>query len=114
MSIKVGFNIKYSLSNGENINQTITNPSNTITSGYILNYLYDDYKNRNSNFYSHIEESEYNDDTLFTSIKLYANSIDLLTSDIELTVFTYDTDDDFDELGNYRGNSKYTVNISKK
>ncbi len=113
-SIKVGFNIKYSLSNGENINQTITNPSNTITNGYILNYLYDDYKNRNSNFYSHIEESEYNDDTLFTSIKLYANSIDLLTSDIELTVFTYDTDDDFDELGNYRGNSKYTVNISKK
>ena len=113
-SIKVGFNIKYSLSNGENINQTITNPSNTITSGYILNYLYDDYKNRNSNYYSHIEESEYNDDTLFTSIKLYANSIDLLTSDIELTVFTYDTDDDFDELGNYRGNSKYTVNISKK
>ena len=39
-NIKVGFNIKYSLSNGENINQTITNPSNTITNGYILNYLY--------------------------------------------------------------------------
>ena len=110
-NIKVGFNIKYSLSNGESINQTITNPSNTITNGYILNYLYDDYKNRNSNFYSHIEESEYNDDTLFTSIKLYANSIDLLTSDIELTVFTYDTDDDF-ENGNYRGTSKYTINIS--
>ena len=113
-NIKVGFNIKYSLSNGENINQTITNPSNTITNGYILNYLYDDYKNRNSNFYSHIEESEYNDDTLFTSIKLYANSVDMLISNIELTVFTYDTEDDFDEFGNYRGNSKYTVNISKK
>ena len=113
-NIKVGFNIKYSLSNGENINQTITNPSNTIQNGYILNYLYDDYKNRYSNFYSHIEENEYSDDTLFTSIKLYANSIDMLTSSIELTVFTYDTEDDFDEFGNYRGNSKYTVNISKK
>ena len=113
-NIKVGFNIKYSLSNGENINQTITNPSNTIQNGYILTYLYDDYKNRYSNFYSHIEENEYNDDTLFTSIKLYANSIDMLSSNIELTVFTYDTEDDFDADGNYRGNSKYIVNISKK
>ena len=113
-NIKVGFNIKYSLSNGENINQTITNPSNTIQNGYILTYLYDDYKNRYSNFYSHIEENEYNDDTLFTSIKLYANSIDMLSSNIELTVFTYDTLDDFDSDGNYRGNSKYSVNISKK
>lgn len=113
-NIKVGFNIKYSLSNGENINQTITNPSNTITNGYIPTYLYDDYKNRYSNFYSHIEENDYNDDTLFTSIKLYANSIDMLVSDIKLTVFTYDTLDDFDIDGNYRGNSKYTVNISKK
>ena len=79
-----------------------------------MTYLYDDYKNRYSNFYSHIEENEYNDDTLFTSIKLYANSIDMLSSNIELTVFTYDTLDDFDADGNYRGNSKYIVNISKK
>lgn len=113
LGIKVGFNIKYSLSNGDEINHTITNPSNTIMNDYILTYLYDDYKNRNSNFYSHIEESEYDDSSMFTSIKLYANSVDNLSSDIELTVFTYDTDDDFDSEGNYRGNSKYTINISK-
>ena len=113
-NIKVGFNIKYNLSSGEVINQTITNPSNTIINDYILVYLYDDYKNLNSNFYSHIEDSEYNENTLFTSIKLFANDVSMLASDIEFTVFTYDTLDDFDESGNYRGNSKYTIKISKE
>ena len=109
-NIKVGFNIKYSLDNGEVINQTVLKPSDTIQNEYIFLYLYDDYKNRNSNFYSHIEDSEYDDTTLFTSVKVFANKIDNLSSDIEFTVFTYDSDDDFEE-GSYRGNSKYKVNI---
>lgn len=112
-NIKVGFNIKYSLDNGEIINQTVLNPSQTIQNEYIFLYLYDDYKNRNTNFYSHIEDSEYDDSTLFTSVKVFANKVDNLSSDIEFTVFTYDTDDDFEE-GNYRGTSKYTINISNK
>ena len=32
---------------------------------------------------------------------------------ITLTVFTYD-EDDFDKENNYRGNSKYTINIKRK
>lgn len=32
---------------------------------------------------------------------------------ITLTAFTYD-EDDFDKENNYRGNSKYTINIKKK
>ena len=110
-NIKVGFNIKYSLDNGEVINQTILRPSDTIQNEYIFLYLYDDYKNRDSNFYSHIEDSDYDDTTLFTSVKIFANKVDNLSSNIEFTVFTYDTDDDFEE-GHYRGNSKYKVNIS--
>ena len=110
-NIKVGFNIKYSLDNGEVVNQTVLKPSDTIQNEYIFLYLYDDYKNRNSNFYSHIEDSEYNDETLFTSVKVFANKVDNLSSNIEFTVFTYDDYDDF-ENGNYRGNSKYTINIS--
>ena len=110
-NIKVGFNIKYSLDNGEVVNQTVLKPSDTIQNEYIFLYLYDDYKNRNSNFYSHIEDSDYDDTTLFTSVKVFANKIDNLSSNIEFTVFTYDTDDDF-ENGNYRGTSKYTINIS--
>ena len=111
-NIKVGFNIKYSLNNGEVINQTVLRPSDTIQNEYIFLYLYDDYKNRNSNFYSHIEDTEYDDTTLFTSVKVFANKVDNLSSNIEFTVFTYDTDDDFDSEGNYRGTSKYTINIS--
>ena len=58
-NIKVGFNIKYSLDNGEVINQTVLRPSDTIQNEYIFLYIYDDYKNRDSNFYSHIEDIEY-------------------------------------------------------
>ena len=41
----------------------------------------------------------------------FKRAISYVTSDVELTVFTYDSDDDFDENKNYRGNSKYTVRI---
>lgn len=45
-----------------------------------------------------------------TSVKLYAvDEIDEVES-ITLTAFTYD-EDDFDKENNYRGNSKYTINI---
>ena len=55
-----------------------------------------------------------NDDTIMTSVKLYAvGGIDKV-EDIVLTVFTYDSEDDFDVSGNYRGNSKYSINIKRK
>lgn len=111
---KVGFNLKYTLSDGTNISQNILGPSTTQTNyDYIEVYLYDAYKHRNDSFYSHIEEREYNDETLITSIKLTAGSkFNDIKSKITLTVFTYDADD-FDEITNeYRGNSKYSVIIS--
>ena len=111
---KVGFNLKYTLNDGTVISQNIFNPSTTQTNyDYIEVYLYDAYKHRNDSFYSHIEEKEYNDDTLITSIKLTAGSkFNDIKSKIILTVFTYD-DDDFDEVTKeYRGNSKYSIAIS--
>ena len=111
---KVGFNLKYTLNDGTIISQNILGPSTTQTNyDYIEVYLYDAYKHRNDSFYSHIEEKEYNDDTLITSIKLTAGSkFNDIKSKISLTVFTYD-DDDFDPTTNeYRGNSKYSVVIS--
>ena len=51
---------------------------------------------------------------MITSIKLYAvDGIDKV-EDIVLTAFTYDSEDDFDVSGNYRGNSKYSINIKRK
>ena len=54
------------------------------------------------------------DNTIFTTIKLTTSTkINDITSDIELTAFTYLDDNDFlDE--NYRGNSKFTTIIKKK
>lgn len=111
-NLKIGFNLKYTLDNGEEVTHTILDPSTTMKTGYefIVAYLYDDYKNRNSNFYSHIEESDYNSESLFTSIKLFSNNTDRVVSKIKFTVFTYDTPDDIIDL-EYRGNSKYEITI---
>ena len=109
-NLKIGFNLKYTLDDNTQINHTILNPSTTITNKYIFTYLYDDYKNRNLGFYSHIEDKDYDEDSLFTSIKLYADDVKKLNSKIIFTVFTYDTEDDF-ENSNYRGNSSYQITI---
>ena len=79
---------------------------------HLMNYLYDDYANKGKGFYSHIENNEYNENTLFTAIKIQSSyQVDEIDSKILLTVFTYDTEDDFDESGEYRGNSSYTMTI---
>lgn len=111
-NLKMGFNIKFTTSN-ENISYNIFHPSNAMDKWeYLLNYLYDDYANRYKSFYSHIENDEFNENTLFTSIKLQScDKIYEIVDKIELTVFTYDSEDDF--LDNeYRGNSKYTYTIN--
>lgn len=111
-NLKIGFNIKYTLSDGTDVSYNILDPK--VIYKEIYNYLYDDYKNRYSSWYSHIEEDEYNSETLFTSIKLYAADVDSISSKISLTVFTYDDLEDFDEEGNYRGNSSYSITICDK
>ena len=110
-NIKIGFNIKYETSNGVT-SYNILSPDNTFDHWeHLMNYLYDDYANRYSSFYSHIESDQVNENTLYTSIKLQASYSCSEITNIKLTVFTYDTEDDF--LDNeYRGNSKYTMNIN--
>ena len=108
---KIGYTISFYVGD-EYISKTITE----ITDEYVFNpyfyvYLYDDVNQDIGAWYSHLTKDDVKDYNLFTSIKLYLVEIDKVTSPIELTVFTYDTDDDFDEKGNYRGNSKYTINI---
>lgn len=111
--LKQGFTISYGLSDGTIINQMILNPSMTQTNyDYIEIYLYDDYAHRNDSWYSHIEENQFNDKTYFTSIKITAGSkVGEISTPIKLKTFTYDTDDDFDENGYYRGNSSYEISI---
>lgn len=113
---KLGYNISYSLDDGRKISHTILNPSNTMDyEGYMAVYLYDDYSNGGKSWYSHVEEKDYNENTFLTSIKLYGNSlIESITSNIIITAFTYDTEDDFDPVTKeYRGNSKATLVLTK-
>ena len=108
-SLKIGFNVKYYLIGGEEVSYNIMDYS--VIYKELFNYLYDDYANRYNSWYSHIEESTYTKDTLFTSIKLYGAQVEEIESKIFFTVFTYDSLDDFDTNGNYRGNSSYTITI---
>ena len=111
---KIGFNLSYDLTDGTHISQNIFGPSTTQTNyDYIEVYLYDSYKHRNDSFYSHIEEFEYNEETLMTSIKLTAGSkFNDISSKITLSVFTYNEDDFDEETSEYRGVSKYSLLIS--
>ena len=77
----------------------------------VIIYIYDDINT--NGWHSHIEENEYTDNTVMSSIKLmWAPSYYEINSPIELSVFTYD-DDDFSEEGYYRGISSYKMTIER-
>jgi len=109
--IKIGFNIKFKKNNGEYINYNIMDPSHTFDQWeYFMNYIYDDYANRGKSWYSHVEE--FDENTLYTAFKMQSSySSGEIASKVELTVFTYDGDDDFRDDSEYRGNSKHTLTI---
>ena len=110
--VKLGFNIKFSLASGENISYNIFSPENTFDQWeYLMNYLYDDYTNFGKGFYSHMEKEDFNESSLITALKIQSSySIELVNSKIVVTVFTYDSDDDFKD-NEYRGNSSHSMTI---
>ncbi len=114
---RIGYNVKFTVTNGTTIDQTILNPTDAnqvIYTSYLLVYAYDDLYHRNDNWYSHITEEEFNSSTMMTSFKVTGGqNYDQISSDIEITVFTYDSKDDFNENGKYRGKSSYTAILNK-
>ena len=109
---KIGYYIKFYVED-KLIEKTIIDPTSTYAlNPYLYVYLYDDIHQPDGAWYSHVEEDAVKEDTLYTSIKLFmVEDINKITSPITLEAFTYDSDDDFDENGNYRGNSKYSIEI---
>lgn len=113
---KIGYNVSFSTNDGKSISYNILSPTYPKEyDSYMMPFLYDDYNNRGKSWYSHVEEKDYNENTFLTSIKLFANGdISNINSNINLTVFTYDTEDDFDPITKeYRGNSKATLVLTK-
>ena len=110
---KIGYSVKFETTDGE-VHENILKPQvyNSYSFGeYLYVWLYDDINT--TGWHSHIEPEEYNDNTVLSSIKLmWGHNSEKITSNIELSVFTYDADD-FDELGHYRGNSISSVIIEK-
>jgi len=111
-NIKIGYNIKFILNDGTSHNANYFEPDTYKFGEYFYTYLYDDVNVQDGVVYSHLENI--NENTLITSIKIYAvDGIDKVEN-IILSAFTYDTEDDFDEEGNYRGNSIYVIRIKRK
>lgn len=111
-SHKIGFNLKFVLTDGTHYSANYFEPDTYKFGEYFYTYLYDDVNQADGAYYSHLEEI--NEETLLTSIKIYAvDGIDKVDSFI-LSAFTYDTEDDFDDDGNYRGNSIYVIRIKRK
>ena len=112
---KIGYNISFSTTDGNSYDKTILKPDDAMEFyQYLQIYLYDDVHQVPGQWYSHVEEKDITDETIFTSIKLTNSwNAHLIGNEITLTVFTYDSDD-FDSNGKYRGNSFYTIKIKRK
>lgn len=108
---KIGFSFSFS-SGEEKIEKTILEPETYAFNPYFYIYLYDDIIQPDGSFYSHLEKTDVNENTIFSSIKIYLVEADKITSPIELTVFTYDGEEDFDEFNKYKGKSRYTIKIN--
>lgn len=110
---KIGYIVSFKLKSGEEINTTIKNPDDVfVYRNYLENYLYDDINQVQGEWYSHLLQSEVTDKTRMTSIKFTAGQdIDKVGDTIKLTAFVYNSNDDFDASGNYKGNVSYTVTI---
>lgn len=107
---KIGFNFSFFVGETK-IEKTILNPETFAFEPYFYIYIYDDINQPDNSFYSHLEESDINENTIFSSIKIFLMEPLKISSPIKFTVFTYNDMNDFDENNNYRGNSKYEVNI---
>ena len=108
---KIGYNIEFTLNDGTVNKFNLLEPNTYLYGDYFYTYLYDDIHVNDGEFYSHLESI--NDETLITSIKIYAVDKIAEVEKIKLTAFTYDSDD-FDSNGNYRGISSYSINIINK
>ena len=112
---KNGFYITFE-ADGKKMESLILDASSTYAlQPYMYVYLYDDVNQAPNTYYSHLKKEDMNEKTIISSIKLFlAYETEKISSPITLTVFTYDTLDDFTEDNIYRGNSSYTIEIDLK
>ena len=113
-SYKFGWEISFEVNNNL-IHKKILKPSDAEEFyDYLEIYLYDCVNHEINEWYSHLLDNQVNDDTIISSMKLTCGqNYDEITSDIIVKAYSYDTEDDFDENGFYKGNSFDEVIIKK-
>lgn len=110
---KIGFYISFQLDDGTEISQTVLKPSDAAWFyDYLEIYLYDDI--HQTGWYSHLEDSDIQENTVISSIKLTSGSKISHVGTIFLTAFIYNSTDNFDETGMYIGNVSETIAIFDK
>lgn len=110
---KTSWFVSFKLLDGTVYEKTIYTPSDvTEFYDYLELYLYDSANQPIGTWYSHLTDKDMTGDTVMTSLKLTAGSkYEEIDGEITVSVFTYDSADDFDENGKYRGNSVSTVKV---
>ena len=116
---EVSFDFKETNNEGEEVinkyTYTLRCPDDTYyTFPKVMTYLYDDVNLVPGKAYYHITQDVMYDYTIASSIKLVGDVDSYkIEGPITLKAFCFDTEDDFDEEGHYRGNSSYTITINK-
>jgi len=103
---RIGYSLDFTLSDGNNMHYQILNPDDAYkTFPKIMSFLYDDINLVPGKPYYHITQDVMYDYTICSSLKLVGDvETSNISSDIKLTAFCWDTEDDFDpETGLYRG-----------
>mgnify|MGYP000010324210 FL=1 len=111
---RIGYAVDFTLKDGTKIHKMLIEPEDTLEyKKYMEFYMYDDYHQTPGVWYSHVEQSAYNSDTILTSIKFTAGQeYDKIDGKVTLTAFIYDpAAGQFDKAGNYTGSVYYSIDV---
>lgn len=90
-NVKIGYSLEIFLRSGDSAKYDIKSPKDTLQhKDFVEAYLYDDI--HVDGWYSHLEESDINSDTVITSIKLTATEKQNEIDKIKLTAYLYTQD----------------------
>lgn len=111
---KIGFHIQFSLTSGEVVSATLLKPSDAAEFyDYLEIYMYDDIHQTPGAWYTHLSDTNMDEETIISSIKLTSGSKIAEVGDIILTAFVYNGGDCFDTSGNYIGLVSETITITE-
>ena len=111
-AMRIGYTLRYNLTDGSEIYMQILSPKDITHTEYVECYLYDDVHSKG--FYTHLSESGMKDNTLMTSIKITCGDKIEQVQEMQLGVFLYDSQNQFDANGSYIGSWKSEIDIRRK